>query len=359
MFPDQPWEYSEDEYYDTSQTLASLPGTGGVDYFQSEAVYNPLSSPIPTHSLSTQNPVSTSWAQYQMSPPASGMGSSQQPQVSSNISNASQYQSGVFQYQWGSNIAPSYGDFGSAGNTSSTAVYPPVSRAYPQQGNESLRYGQGGPSTAEPQSHGQSTYFASPWPDYGRHRIDQTIPGFFDDAPAPVYGDPNYQSNTGQSSARGAMAGQRGSRGSSWTEVEDNLLIQFKAMGKTWPVIADQFPGHEFADGLSHFESVCPEWFPHEDAIIRSNPENSQWNNVAEELPGRTAKEARLRAACLRYKDSLYQQSDLGLQNRALWSPDELSILRLARAGGQDWEEIELQVDVLRWLARPSTIVLD
>ena len=125
-----------------------------------------------------------------------------------------------------------------------------------------------------------------------------------------------------------------------WTPEEDALLSSLVNQNKDWTAIAAHFPGRSSKQVLAHWRKVVnPEivrgsWtFQEDQMIIRWVQMNGpcQWSTLAEQMPGRIAKQCRERWC---------NHLDPGIK-RTSWTPEEDRIIvETIRRIGTKWADI-------------------
>jgi hypothetical protein len=125
-----------------------------------------------------------------------------------------------------------------------------------------------------------------------------------------------------------------------WTADEDARLRAGVEAGESWKEISDGLPGRTdlatkhrgIVLGLQHGEARVP-WTADEDARLRAGVEAGEsWSRIVEELPGRGARAAELRAMRLKI-----ERSEILV---IPWTEAEDGELRAGVAGGKTNEEI-------------------
>lgn len=153
------------------------------------------------------------------------------------------------------------------------------------------------------------------------------------------------EQNTSTNSSPTALAPTRSrnrmrSNSTKWTPEEDELLAQLVHQNESWSVITSHFAGRTSKQVLAHWKKVAdPEivrgsWTCSEDqTIINWVSQNgaTKWSSLADQLPGRIAKQCRERW-CNHLDPSIKTTS---------WTPEEDQIIiQTIKSIGTKWAEI-------------------
>ena len=128
-----------------------------------------------------------------------------------------------------------------------------------------------------------------------------------------------------------------------WTPDEDGILLDLKGKDYKWNEIASELPGRTARAVRARYDAIkdLPSptyanfvvWTPEELKLLRDmRKEGRGWEEIAEALPGRTANGARARYGHLKDKTPFIRES--------IWTPEEDERVVDLRVQGREWEEI-------------------